>query len=338
MVMTNLAISTVATAPSPAGSGTSLTVAAGHGARFPQPSTDGAFSATVWPSDANPDPTNAEIVLVTARSGDVLTIARTQEGSSARSVVVGDRIMLAVTAGMWGNASGVNATSLGRSSAATGDNSVAVGSSSTALGYATVVGASASGSGWGATALGYSASASATSAVALGYYCSSSGTNATALGYNAAASREGQHAVANGCFAVGGDSQASQYVLRIVTTDATATEVTTSGSTSGYVDIPASRTYACMIKVVAIRTDVSGTAAAWTNIQAAITRDSTGNCRLLGSVVGGGTTTLCDAGASTWTVAVTADTSNQRLAITVTGEAGKTIRWVATVDLVEVGA
>jgi len=338
MVMTNLAVSTVATAPSPAGSGTSLTVAAGHGARFPQPSTDGSFSATVWPSDANPDPTNAEIVLVTARSGDVLTIARTQEGSSARSVVVGDRIMLAVTAGMWGNASGVNATSLGRSSAATGDSSVAVGSSSTALGYATVVGASASGSGWGATALGYSASASATSAVALGYYCSSSGTNATSLGYSASASREGQHAVANGCFAVGGDSQASQYVLRIVTTDATATEVTTSGSTSGYVDIPASRTYACMIKVAAIRTDVSGTAAAWTNIQAAITRDSTGNCRLLGSITGDGTTTLCDAGASTWTVAVTADTSNQRLAVTVTGESGKTIRWVAAVDLVEVGA
>jgi hypothetical protein len=338
MGLTNLAISTVATAPTPAGSGTSLTVAAGHGARFPQPSTDGVFPATVWPSDANPDPSNAEIILVTARSGDVLTIARAQEGSGARSVLVGDRIMLAVTAGMWGNASGANATSLGRSSAATGDSSTAIGSGSAALGYATAVGASASGSGWGATALGYSSSASATSAVALGYYCSSSGTNATALGYSAVASREGQHALANGCFAVGGDSQISQYVLRATTADATATEVTASGSSSGYVDVPTSRTCACRIKVVAIRTDVSGTAAAWTNIQAAITRDSAGNCRLLGSVAGDGTTTMCDAGASTWTVAVTADTSGQRLAVTVTGESGKTIRWVAAVDLVEVGA
>lgn len=338
MGLTNLAISTIATAPSPAGSGTSLTVAAGHGARFPQPSTDGVFPATIWPSDASPDPSNAEIVLVTARSGDVLTITRTQEGSSARNVLVGDRIMLSVTAGMWGSASGANATSLGRSSVASGDSSTAVGNGSSALGYATVVGASASGSGWGATALGYSAAASATSAVALGYYCSSSGTNATALGYSAVASREGQHALANGCFAVGGDSQISQYVLRAVTTDATAAEVTASGSTTGYVDVPASRTYACKIKIVATRTDTSGTSAAWTNVQAAITRDSTGNCRLLGSVTGAGTTTLCDAGASTWTVAVTADTGNQRLAITVTGEAGKTIRWVASVDLVEVGA
>lgn len=338
MTLTNLAISTVATAPSPAGSGTSLTVAAGHGVRFPQPSTDGAFSATVWPSDANPDPSNAEILLVTARTGDVLTITRMQEGSTARSVLVGDRIMLAVTAGAWGNASGINATSLGRGSAATGDSSVAVGSSSAALGYATVVGAAASGSGWGATAIGYSASASATSSVALGYYCSSSGTNATALGYSAVAGREGQHALANGCFAIGGDSQTSQYVLRATTTDATPTEVTASGSSSGYVDIPASRTYACMIKIAASRTDVSGTAAAWANIQAAITRDSTGNCRLLGAVTGAGTTVLCDAGASTWAVVITADTTNQRLAVSVTGEAGKTIRWVAAVDLVEVGA
>lgn len=337
-MFTNLAVSTVASAPSPAGSGTSLTVDTGHGTRFPQPSTDGSFPATIWPSDANPDPSNAEIVLVTARSGDVLTITRTQEGSAARSVLVGDRVMLAITAGLWGNASGAAATSLGRGSAATGDNSTAIGTGGSALGYATAVGASASGSGWGATALGYNASASATSAVALGYYCSSSGTNATALGYSAAAGREGQHALANGCFAVGGDSQISQYVLRAVTTDATATEVTTSGSSSGYVDIPASRTYACGIKLVAIRTDVSGTAAAWASIQTAITRDAAGNCRLLGSVVGDGTTTLCDAGASAWTVSVTADTSNQRLAVTVTGETGKTVRWVAAVDLAEVGA
>lgn len=338
MGLTNLAISTVATAPSPAISGTSLTVATGHGARFPQPSTDGVFPATIWPSDASPDPSNAEIVLVTARSGDVLTITRTQEGSSARSVLAGDRIMLSITAGMLGNASGNNATSLGRSSVASGDSSTALGNSSSALGYATAVGVSASGSGWGATALGYSASASATSSVALGYYCSASGTNATALGYSAVASREGQHALANGCFAVGGDSQVSQYVLRATTTDATPTEVTASGAGSGYVDVPAGRTYTCEIKIAAIRTDVSGTAAAWTNIQAAITRDLTGNCRVLGSVTGSGTTTLCDAGASTWTVAVTADTSNQRLAVTVTGEAGKTIRWAASVDLVEVGA
>ena len=46
---------------------------------------------------------------------------------------------------------------------------------------------------------------------------------------------------------------------------------------------------------------------------------------------------MCDAGAATWSVAVTADATNNRLAITVTGEADKTIRWVATVEMAEVG-
>lgn len=92
--LANLAISTVATAPSPATSGTSLTVASGHGSRFP---SSGSFPIVIWPTAANPDPSNAEIALCTAVSGDVLTITRAQEGSSARTVVVGDQVMMSVT-------------------------------------------------------------------------------------------------------------------------------------------------------------------------------------------------------------------------------------------------
>jgi hypothetical protein len=84
----NFAISTVATAPSPATSGTSLLVAAGHGARFPA----APFYATVWPASASPDPTNAEVVRVTNINTDTLTITRAQDDSSARSIIVGDRI------------------------------------------------------------------------------------------------------------------------------------------------------------------------------------------------------------------------------------------------------
>jgi len=101
MTLKNLAISVVATAPSPATSGTTLTVTTGHGSRFPDPTTDGSFPITVWPTASTPDPSNAEICLCTARSGDVLTIIRTQEGTTARSVVIGDQVMLAVTAAMW---------------------------------------------------------------------------------------------------------------------------------------------------------------------------------------------------------------------------------------------
>lgn len=90
----NFAISAVATAPSPAASGTSLVVTSGHGARFPAV----PFNATVWPDGATPDPTNAEIVRVTARSTDTLTIVRARESSSARSIVVGDKIAATITA------------------------------------------------------------------------------------------------------------------------------------------------------------------------------------------------------------------------------------------------
>lgn len=90
----NFAYSTVATAPSPATSGTSLVVGSGEGALFPTV----PFNATIWPTGSNPLSTNAEIVRVTAISTDTLTITRGSESSSARTVVVGDQIAATVTA------------------------------------------------------------------------------------------------------------------------------------------------------------------------------------------------------------------------------------------------
>lgn len=90
----NLAITTVATAPSPAISGTSLVVASGQGTRLPTP----PFNATVWAHGEIPDPTNAEIVRVTAISTDTLTITRAQETTNARTVLVGDYFAATITA------------------------------------------------------------------------------------------------------------------------------------------------------------------------------------------------------------------------------------------------
>lgn len=93
--LANLAISTVLTAPTPGNSGTSLVVASGHGGRFPAV----PFQATVFPANAGyPDPSNAEIITVTARSSDTFTtIVRAQEGTTARSIVAGDVIIATVT-------------------------------------------------------------------------------------------------------------------------------------------------------------------------------------------------------------------------------------------------
>lgn len=90
----NFASSLVATAPSPATSGTSLVVTTGEGTKFPTP----PFNATIWPAGATPTTANAEIVRVTAVSTDTLTITRAQESTSARTVIVGDQIVAGITA------------------------------------------------------------------------------------------------------------------------------------------------------------------------------------------------------------------------------------------------
>jgi hypothetical protein len=90
----NFAYSTVLTAPSPALSGTSLVVASGQGALFPA----APFNASVWPTAVAPLSTNAEIIRVTGIAGDTLTIERAQEGTAARTILVGDQIANSVTA------------------------------------------------------------------------------------------------------------------------------------------------------------------------------------------------------------------------------------------------
>ncbi len=90
---TNLAYSTVATAPSPATSGTSLVVAAGQGALFPT----APFNATLFPPGVQPTTLNSEIVRVTAVSTDTLTIVRAQESTTAQAVAVNFQIMAGVT-------------------------------------------------------------------------------------------------------------------------------------------------------------------------------------------------------------------------------------------------
>lgn len=90
----NLAYSTIATAPSPATSGTSLVVQSGDGAKFPA----APFNALIWLANTRATTANAEIVRVTAKATDTFTITRAQEGSSARTVIVGDQIAATITA------------------------------------------------------------------------------------------------------------------------------------------------------------------------------------------------------------------------------------------------
>lgn len=76
-------------------SDTSITLQTGEGASFPSLSSGEYFYATLIDVSQN-----LEIVKVTARTGDVLTVVRGQEGTTARVYVVGDRIEQRITAAL----------------------------------------------------------------------------------------------------------------------------------------------------------------------------------------------------------------------------------------------
>ncbi len=86
------AYSTVATAPSPATTGTSITVQSGDGTKF-----NVSQNCTVWPVSVQPTLANAEVVRITAISGDTLTIQRSQEMILSRSIIIGDQIANTIT-------------------------------------------------------------------------------------------------------------------------------------------------------------------------------------------------------------------------------------------------
>jgi hypothetical protein len=73
---------------------TTIYLAAGTGHLFPTPTTDKVFYATIY----NTSSTLWEIVLVTARSGDTLTVVRAQEGTTAQTWLVGDSLGMYPTA------------------------------------------------------------------------------------------------------------------------------------------------------------------------------------------------------------------------------------------------
>jgi len=91
----DLVYTLVATAPVPPAAGGTLTVTAGTGAQMPATLP---FYATLAPAGVLPTLANAEVVKVTLRVGDVLTITRSQGGTTAQAVAVGWAVFPSVTA------------------------------------------------------------------------------------------------------------------------------------------------------------------------------------------------------------------------------------------------
>lgn len=218
---------------------------------------------------------------------------------------------------------------------AEGLNTVASGSASHAEGEAcTASGTFSHAEGDVSTASGNISHAEGNTTTASAYSSHSEGMESSAI-------RWAQHSKGSGKFSAVGDAQLANFVARRSTTDATASilsfdasgTVTASGAATNVLTLAVARAFKFRVEVIARRTDTEGTIAGWT-IEGVIARETGGNARIVGANI---TTKWADTGASTWTVTCTADTTNQCLAITATGEAAKTVRWVAALYTVEVG-
>lgn len=153
---------------------TSLTFATGEGAKFASPSFGTWQTLTLESAGV------IEIVKMTARSGDVATVVRAQESTTAVSWLTGATVEARLTAGMLdktlvnmgtgGGAVAIGANwATGQFPVASAPGAVAIHESASATGdYATAVGFGAAAPGDNAAAVGYSAKASGDSSVAVG--------------------------------------------------------------------------------------------------------------------------------------------------------------------------
>jgi len=220
----------------------------------------------------------------------------------------------------------------GSTNVASGQNALAGGSGAVASGTQSVAfNGTASGNqsfSAGGTASGTASLSCGSGTLANADYSLATGRSSSARGVIGARA----HATNNGNGA--GGFQEATYVLSVTTTNNTTTALTTNGSAASannQVVMPTNASYAFRGQFVA-RESSTGDTAAW-EVKGAIKRVS-GTLSLVGTPT---VTALgADAGAATWTLAVTTDATNGALRLNATGETGKSIRWAGEIDTAEV--
>jgi len=253
---------------------------------------------------------------------------------------------------------GANPTASGGYSTAIGGNGFSSGAQATALGAVSLGASYASGTDSFAAAIANNTStygASAANAIAVGYLQIASAQYASAVGGNANTASGIASAVlggANGTTraisgnivsaasnapigATLGGNQLAMLILARQTTDATATVLASNSSAAAatnQITLPNNSAYYFRGEVIAGVTG-AGDTKGW-YIEGVIKRGANAAAT---SIVGTPSVTslYADAGAATWSVAVTANATLGCLTITCTGQAATTIRWVAQVRTTE---
>jgi hypothetical protein len=235
-----------------------------------------------------------------------------------------------VVGGSSGSATGVRSIVLGGSgNNASANSSVIVGGqSNNSIGFTSAVISGSGNTASGQSSMvagGESSTANGTfSSVVGGRY----GTTRSIVGNFVSPASDGPIASSSG------RQQLATLLLGRQTTDATATVLRSdpnAASTTNQVILPNNSAYFFQGQVVAGVTG-AGDTKGWT-VEGVIKRGANAaSTVLVGSTV---MSSYGDAGAATWLVAVTADTTNGGLAVTVTGAAATTIRWVAQIRTTE---
>lgn len=287
------------------------------------------------------DGANESVVIGPSGTGYISLL--TPDGTTAGGNQRGDRAVCFNTslASAANVASGAGAFACGADARASGAGSFAfgnAGASTIASGAGSIaMGQGVTSSGINSVALGgYSTASGNYGAIALGYACTAGGNSSCAIGDRSSAYLSGMMATASGRFAANGDAQTAVLVARNTTSNATPTNLFLDGS-SARVVVPANSSGVAMITVVA-RTNTAGdNHMTWrrrVNWERGV---AVGTVSIDVETVGtdrGYTGGAWGAGPA-WSIAITADTTNGAIDISVTGAAATNIRWVASIEWVE---
>jgi hypothetical protein len=289
---------------------------------------------------------------VAAISGTSLTLSQNASGSSTSTlsfftphgIVVGGGNNQATGSYSFIGGGGDAGTAANRN-VASGDWSVVAGGvKNVASGIQSFIGGGSScvASGqWSFVGSGSTHTASGTSSVVAGGYINiASGEYSSVLGGVRGTTRSiaGFYAMpahVNPITDSAGVSQAGLLILGTQTTDATATALrsnTSAAGTTNQIILPNNSAYFFRGEVISGKT-AGGDTKGWT-IEGVIKRGANAaSTALVGTPTV--TSTYADAGASTWVIAVTADTTNGGLQVTFTGQAATTIRTVCQIRTTE---
>ena len=254
----------------------------------------------------------------TAAQGIAIGCAATNTTATADSVAIGIPCL---------SASG--GVAIGKQQQA-GTNGVAIGFIGTGSYAAT---------GANAVSIGSSTGASGSSSIGIGTNASAGVGNDICIGSNSRTGFAGQMSFTNAKFSANNDIANAMAIPFGVTTTATpldllcAVDDNATTTPTGTLNLQTNNVTIWDV-MLAARQNTTTDSSAWNISFAMKVGASAATTALLGSV----TTTLIgqDAGAAAWAVAVTADTTNGRVKITVTGETGKTIRWVANCKITRI--